>query len=160
MRVYPYRERLGNHVVSPVEVGPPALDEPDLLVLEHERDRPVEEVLAGREVRVEDRDEGLCRLLQSRLERAGLETRPRPPAEYLYAVALLVVALRERVQLVAGLVVRVVDDADPHKAPSVVVGHLGAGVQKPVRDVELVVDRQVDGDRAASRSSRSAPGWL
>ena len=146
VRVYPYREGLGDHVVRPVEVGPPALDEPDRLVLEHERDRPVEEVLAGSEVCVEDRDEGLGRPLQGRLEGPGLEARPRPPAKYLYVVALLVVALLERVKLLSGLVVRVVDYAHPHEVLSVVVGHLGACVQKPVRDVELVVDRKVHGD--------------
>ena len=138
-----------------VDVAPPRLHHPDPGISEM-RQRALEEIGRGDEVRVEDGHELAGRLPEARLERSRLVAAPVDPVQVADVDASGRVTAHGRLRNCLGLVGRVIQDLNLEQLPRVV--HLADGVDQPVRDVHLVEDRKLDGDARQDVESRQLGG--
>ncbi len=152
VRVEQDRLHLRQQRVVLVDVPPARLHHGDLRIAE-EIDRALQEVGGRHEVGVEDGDEPSLRHPEPRVERARLvagaigamHVRDVDPLRRVAAHR----ALRDARRLVGG----VVQHLDLEQLARII--DLADRVDQPVRDVHLVVDRQLDGDRRQLRERRA-----
>jgi hypothetical protein len=95
-----------------IEVAPARLDDRQFLVDREIRHRAPQEVRGRHEVGIEDGDEFTGGGLESRLERAGFETRPVGAVVVRDVEPAARVALNRQLRDVAGLVGRIVQNLD------------------------------------------------
>src|SRR6267143_6085391 len=122
---------------------PACLRESDARVVENAQCAP-EEVTRWDEVGVEDGDEGGCGQPQPMRKRACLEALARPSPDVGYADTLAPPVRRTPADDGEGLIVRIVEQLDlqPVGGPL----HRAHGIDDPLGDVALVVDRNLHTD--------------
>ena len=106
------------------------------------RQRLAQEVPPDHEVGVEDGHEVAARALEAVGEGAGLEPAPVGPVKMDDVDSLLLVLADEPPRKGQGLVGRIVQDLYLQQVAGIV--ELAGGPDEPLRDVELVIDRQLD----------------
>ena len=107
--------------------------------------RATEKIWRWDEVRVEDRDELATGDLQTRLEGSGLESSAIVPMEVADVDPLGDVPADRRLRDLPCFVDRVVQYLDLEQLARVV--ELAHRIDQPIRDVHLIEDRKLDGDR-------------
>ncbi len=153
VRVEQDRLNLGQEGVILVDMPPARLDHAHFRVAEV-RQRLEEEVRRRHEVRVENRDEICLRQLESSFEGAGLIAAAVDAMDIRDVEAARRVAADRQLGDIRGLVRRVVEDLNLQQLARVI--HLADRVDQSVRDVHLVVNRQLDRDarQVAERGRR------
>jgi len=143
VRVEQDRLDLRQQRVVVVDVTPPRLHHGHLLI-DEERHGAAEEVAGGDEVGVEDGDEPASRHLHAGLECASLVAGAVGAMQILDVDALGGVAADGLLGYAPGFVGGVVEDLDFEQLARVI--QLAHRVNEAVRNVHLVVDRQLHGD--------------
>ena len=143
MRVEQHGLDLRQQRVVLVDVSPARLHQRHLLVGEVV-DGARQEVGLRNEVGVEDRDEIAARDLQSLVERARLESGAILAVDVLDVDALHRMATHGELGDLPGLVGRIVEHLDFKQLARIL--DPAYGVEQPIDDVHLVVERQLDGD--------------